>query len=441
MNANKHHLIFQLELRGFLGVLIVLQSLCSSILAEQKISAAWVETLLNADQTKRNFRGSVVYEDSARSMSVMADSAHVRVEDGFYLFVHKVSYRDSSREVRADSLKFQDKGGVATFLGDVFFQTGSRKISAQTVRFWTEKNLLEASGDIDLVLGNERTLKASSLRYDINGERGVLAGQTYLQILGRGGDTLNARSDSVVFSKDGQDLFMGGNVNLQQATTHAYAHFATYSDSAVVLSGHPSVVWSDPSSGDSVSASARRITLELFDQSLRGVSLTDSVVIRSVAIKDTFNNIQNIDADSAQIVFANQKPSALSAWGAVQLDLQSAEIELATLAGRRLELVYRDNQPDSLIMNGPCTGQYVPGDRAAESRLRGKQCLIWFEDGDLEKMAMVDEAQCTHVTQNSNDVTVSGDYLLLNFEKGRLSRIEADGGVQGDYNAKSEVLP
>ncbi|MDP6038944.1 MAG: LptA/OstA family protein [Candidatus Latescibacteria bacterium] len=437
MRLSKHHLIFLLELRGLLGVLFVWNCLCSSIWAEKQISAEWVETLLNADQTKRNFRGAVVYEDSARS--IVADSAHVRVEDGFYLFIHQVNYRDTSREVRADSLKFQDNGGVATFFGNVFLKNGNRKITAQTVRFSTEKNVLDASGGIDLILSDERTLKAFSLRYDLNAEQGVLAGQAHLQVLGRSGDTLKARSDSVVFAQEGKDLFLGGNVDIQQATTRARAQFATYSDSAVVLSGQPSVAWTDLASGDSVSAYAKRITLAMVDQSLHSISLTDSVVIHSVTVKDTLNSIQNIDADSAQIVFFNQKPSTVSAQGAVQFDLFSAEIALAALSGRRLELVYQNSQIDSLIMDGPFTGRYVAKDRAAESRLGGKQCLIWFNGGDLEKMAIVDEARCTHA--DSNEVTVSGDYLLLDFVAGRLARIEADGGVQGYYNSKKEASP
>ena len=56
-------------------------------------------------------------------------------------------------------------------------------------------------------------------------------------------------------------------------------------------------------------------------------------------------------------------------------------------------------------------------------------------------MAISDEAHCTRVTRDSDDVTVSGDYLFLKFDPGRLLSIRAEGAVRGHYTAELEDAP
>ena len=56
-------------------------------------------------------------------------------------------------------------------------------------------------------------------------------------------------------------------------------------------------------------------------------------------------------------------------------------------------------------------------------------------------MAISDEAHCTRITRDSDDVAVSGDYLLLLFDAGQLSSIRAEGAVRGHYATELEDAP
>ena len=174
MKNIRHYFFLRSELRGFLGVLLICT--CTEVYAEQKLSADWVETLLLNDQTQRNYRGGVVYEDSLRQLIVKADSAHVRVGDATYLFVHQVSYKDTVREIRADTLVFQDREDLATFRGHVLLSDDQRTLEAHIVRFLSKEDSLIAEGDVVLLLPKGRRLRASQLRYDLIHERGNLQG-------------------------------------------------------------------------------------------------------------------------------------------------------------------------------------------------------------------------------------------------------------------------
>ena len=201
MKNIRHYFIFRIELRGFLGVLLICT--CSGVNAEQKLSADWVETLLLNEQTQRNYRGGVVYEDSLRQLTVKADSAHVRVGDAIYLFVHKVAYKDTVREIRADTLVYHDREDRAIFRGDVFLSDDQHTLEAHSVQYLSKEDSLIAEGDVRLLLPEGRSLRASQLRYDLIDERGNLQGQTRLRVVGERGDTLEAQSDSIVFVNRG----------------------------------------------------------------------------------------------------------------------------------------------------------------------------------------------------------------------------------------------
>ena len=432
-----HYFRLRSELRGFLGVLLICT--CTEVYAEQKLSADWVETLLLNDQTQRNYRGGVVYEDSLRQLIVKADSAHVRVGDAVYLFLHQVSYKDTVREIRADTLIFQDREDFATFRGHVYLSDNQRTLEAHIVRFLSKEDSLIAEGDVALLLPEGRRLRASQLRYDLIRERGNLQGQTQLQVVGEYGDTLEAQSDSIAFVNRGQELFLNGNLILRQGYTHGKALSGAYVDSALVLSGSPSITWSNPTNRDSVSAQGEKILIEMSDQTIGALELSDSSLIHAMALAN--GHSQKIHADSARIVFRDETPQRMHAWGNVILDLSERDTSRAVLSGGDLRLAYRDGKLDSLILSGGCTGSYVAQDSLSESRLGGKKCVLWFSNGELDQMAIFDEAHCTRITRDSDDVTVSGDYLLLKFDPGRLLSIRAEGDVRGHYSAELEDAP
>ena len=437
MKNIRHYFRLRPELRGFLGVLLICT--CAGVNAEQKLSADWVETLLLNDQTQRNYRGGVVYEDSLRQLIVKADSAHVRVGDATYLFVHQVSYKDTVREIRADTLIFQDREDLATFRGHVFLSDDQRTLEARIVRFLSKEDSLIAEGDVVLLLPQGRRLRASQLRYDLIRERGNLQGQTQLQVVGEYGDTLEAQSDSIAFVNRGQELFLNGNFILRQGYTRGKALSGTYVDSAIVLSGKPLMTWANPSNRDSVSAQGAKILMEISDQTIGALVLSDSTLIHAMVFAD--GHSQKIRSDSARIVFRDETPQRMHAWGDVILDLSERDTSRAVLSGGDLRLAYRDGKLDSLILSGGCTGSYVAQDSLSESRLGGKRCVLWFANGELDQMAISDEAHCTRVTQDSDDVTVSGDYLLLKFAPGQLTSIRAEGAVRGHYTAELEDAP
>ena len=437
MKNIRHYFIFRPKLRGFLGVLLICT--CTGVNAEQKLSADWVETLLLNDQTQRNYRGGVVYEDSLRQLIVKADSVHVRVGDATYLFVRQVSYKDTVREIRADTLMFQDREDRATFRGHVFLSDDQHTLQARIVRFLSKEDSLIAEGDVVLLLPEGRRLRASQLRYDLIGERGNLQGQTQLQVIGEHGDTLEAQSDSIVFVNRGRELFLTGNLILRQGYTQGKAMSGAYADSAIVLSGKPLMTWANPSNRDSVSAQGTKILMDMSGQSIGALVLSDSVIIHAMALNN--GHSQTIRSDSARIVFRDEAPQRMHAWGNVKLDLSERDTSRAVLSGSDLRLAYRDGKLDSLMLSGGCLGSYIAQDSLSESRLGGKQCVLWFSNGELAQMAIFDEAHCTRVMRDSDDVTVSGDYLLLKFDPGRLSSIRAEGAVRGHYTAELEDVP
>ena len=425
MKTIGHHLVARPELRGFLGVLFVLT--CTNAPADQTLSADWVETLLTADQTQRNYRGRIAYTDSLRNVSVNADSAHVRVEDAIYHFVFQVSYKDTAREIRADTLVYEDRNGRATFRGRVFFRDDQRELGARMVRFLREEEILLAEGDVALQLPEDRRLTASTLRYELRREQGHLQGHTRARVIG--GDTLEARADSIAFAKRGAELAFHGNLSLQQGDMRGTALSGAYADSAIVLYGNPAMRWTDAEQRDSIFARGTEMRLELADQTIGALALFDSTRISAFA--DSAARSQTIQADSARIVFHDDAPQRVHAWGKVQLDLHAQE--RAALSGSDLRLAYRDGKADSLILSGGCTGSYVARDSSSKSRLGGKRCVLWFSEGALSQMALFDEAHCTRIAQDSDHVTVSGDELLLHFEAGHLSSVRADGAVRGHY--------
>lgn len=420
-----HHLVARPELRGFLGVLIVLT--CTTAHADQTLSADWVETLLTDDQTQRNYRGRVAYTDSLQNVSVKADSAHVRVEDAIYHFVFNVSYKDTAREIRADTLVYEDRKGRATFRGRVFFRDGQRELGARMVRFLREEEILIAEGKVALHLPEDRRLTASTLRYELRREQGQLQGHTRARVIGS--DTLEARADSIAFAEHGAELVFHGNLILQQGDMRGEAMAGAYADSAIVLHGNPAMRWTDAEQRDSIFARGTEMRLDLADQTIGALALFDST--RIYAFADSASRSQTIQADSARIAFRDDAPQRVHAWGKVQLDLRDRE--RAALAGSDLRLAYRDGKADSLILSGGCTGSYVARDNSSKSRLGGKRCVLWFFEGALSQMALFDEAHCTRIAQDSDNVTVSGDELLLRFESGRLSSVRADGAVRGHY--------
>ena len=435
MKNIRHYFIFRIELRGFLGVLLICT--CSGVNAEQKLSADWVETLLLNEQTQRNYRGGVVYEDSLRQLTVKADSAHVRVGDAIYLFVHKVAYKDTVREIRADTLVYHDREDRAIFRGDVFLSDDQHTLEAHSVQYLSKEDSLIAEGDVRLLLPEGRSLRASQLRYDLIDERGNLQGQTRLRVVGERGDTLEAQSDSIVFVNRGEELFLDGNLILRQGYTHGKAMSGAYTDSAIVLSGEPQIAWADPDTRDSVSAQGAKILMDMSDQIINALALSDST--RIMALAD--GHSQTIRADSARIVFRNETPQRMHAWGNVILNLSERDTSRAVLSGGDLKLAYRDGKLDSLTLSNGCLGSYVAQDSLSENRLGGKRCVLWFSNGELAQMAISDEAHCTRVTRDSDDVTVSGDYLLLKFDPGRLLSIRAEGAVRGHYTAELEDAP
>ena len=437
MKNIRHHFIFWSKLRGFLGVLLICT--CTGVNAEQKLSADWVETLLLNDQTQRNYRGGVVYEDSLRQLTVKADSAHVRVGDAIYLFVHKVAYKDTVREIRADTLVFQDREDRAIFRGHVFLSDDQRTLEAHSVQYLSEKDSLTAEGDVRLLLPEGRRLRASQLRYDLIDERGNLRGQTQLQVVGERGDTLEAQSDSIAFVNRGEELFLNGNLFLRQGHTRGKAMSGAYADSALVLSGRPQIAWADPDTRDSVFAQGAKILMNMSDQTIGALVLSDSTRIHAMDLAD--GHSQKIRADSARIVFRDETPQRMHAWGNVRLDLSERDTSRAMLSGGDLRLAYRDGKLDSLTLSGDCLGSYVAQDSLSENRLGGKQCVLWFSKGELARMAISDEAHCTRVTRDSDDVAVSGDYLLLLFDAGQLSSIRAEGAVRGHYATELEDAP
>lgn len=438
MKNIRHHFVLRTELRGFLGVLLILCT-CSGVNAEQKLSADWVETLLLNDQALRNYRGGVVYEDSLRQLIVRADSAHVRVGDATYLFLHQVSYKDTVREIRADTLVFQDREDRAIFRGHVFLSDDQRTLEARIVRFLSKEDSLIAEGDVVLLLPESRRLRASQLRYDLIRERGNLHGQTQLQVVGERGDTLEAQSDSIAFINRGRELLLNGNLILRQGYTRGKAMSGAYADSAIVLSGKPLMTWANPSRRDSVSARGAKILMDMSDQAIGALVLSDSTLIHAMALAS--GHSQKIRSDSARIVFRDETPQRMHAWGDVRLDLSERDTSRAVLSGGDLKLAYRDGKLDSLTLSGGCLGSYIAQDNLSESHLGGKRCVLWFSNGELAQMAISDEAHCTRVTQDSDDVTVSGDYLLLKFDPGRLSSIRAAGAVRGHYTAELEDTP
>ena len=437
MKNIRHYFILRAELRGFLGVLLICT--CTEVYAEQKLSADWVETLLLNDQTQRNYRGGVVYEDSLRQLIVKADSAHVRVGDAIYLFVHQVSYKDTVREIRADTLVFQDREDLATFRGHVFLSDDRRTLEARIVRFLSKEDWLIAEGDVVLLLSGGRRLRASQLRYDLIRERGNLQDQTQLQVVGERGDTLEAQSDSITFVNRGQELFLNGNLILRQGYTRGKAMSGAYTDSAIVLAGKPLMTWSNPNRRDSVSAKSEKILMEMSDQTIGALELSDSTRIHAMALAN--GHSQKIRSDSARIVFRGETPQHMHAWSNVILNLNERDTSRAVLSGGDLRLAYRDGKLDSLTLSGGCLGSYIARDSLSESRLGGKRCVLWFSNGELDQMAIFDEAYCTRVTKDSDDVTVSGDYLLLKFDPGQLLSIRAEGDVRGHYTAELEDAP
>jgi len=398
-----------------------------------------VKTLLLDDQTQRNYRGSVVYEDSLRQLTVKADSAHVRVGDAIYLFVHRVSYKDTVREIRADTLVFQDREDRAIFRGHVFLSDDQHTLEAHTVQFLTKEDSLIAEGDVILLLPEGRSLRASQLRYDLIRERGNLWGQTQLQIVGEHGDTLKALSDSIAFVNRGRELLLNGNLILRQGHARGKAMSGAYADSAIVLSGRPLVTWTNPSRRDSVSAHGTKILMDVSDQTISALVLSDSTLIHAMALDN--GHAQKIRSDSARIVFRDETPQRMHAWGNVILNLSERDTSRAVLSGGDLKVAYRDGKLDSLTLSDGCIGSYSAQDSLSESRLGGKRCVLWFSNGELAQMAIFDEAYCTRITQDSDDVTVSGDYLLLKFTPGQLSSIRAEGAVRGHYTAELEDAP
>ncbi|MYD60153.1 MAG: hypothetical protein F4W91_03855 [Gemmatimonadetes bacterium] len=439
MKNIRHYFILRSELRGFLGVLLICT--CSGVNAEQKLSADWVKTLLLNDQTQRNYRGSVVYEDSLRQLTVKADSAHVRVGDAIYLFVHQVSYKDTVREIRADTLVFQDREDRATFRGHVFLSDDQRTLEAHSVQFLSKEDSLIAEGDVILLLPEGRRLRASQLRYDLIRERGNLQGQTQLQVAEENGDTLEAQSDSIALVNRGRELLLNGNLILRQGHMRGKARSGAYADSAIVLSGRPLMTWTNPSRRDSVSAQGTKILMDVSDQIINTMVLSDSTRIHAMALANGHAQKIKIRSDSARIVFRDETPQRMHAWGSVILNLSERDTSRAVLSGDDLKVAYRDGKLDSLTLSGDCIGSYIAQDSLSESRLRGKKFVLWFSNGELAQMAISDEAYCTRITRDSDDVTVSGDYLLLKFTPGQLSSIRAEGAVRGHYTAELEDAP
>ncbi len=435
----KNLILARAELRGFLGVLLILA--CAGAKAEQKLRADWVETSRLDEQTQRNYRGGIAFEDARRGLVVQADSAHVRVGDATYFFFYKVSYKDTVRDIRADTLAFYDREGRAIFRGRVFFCDGQRTLEARVVRFFSEEETLTAEGDVVLHLPQNRRLMASALRYDLNRDRGSLQGDAQLEAVGDKGDTLAARSDSMAFAHRGEDLFFNGNLILRQGRARGKAMSGAYADSSIALSGNPLVTWADPDGRDSISARGTAVRLEVSGHAIGALAFFDGARIHATAVTDSTHRSQLIRADSARIVLRDEVPRRVHAWGNVNLDMRDRE--RAVLSGSDLRLAYRDGKPDSLILSGGCGGSYVAADSLSESHLGGERCLLWFADGQLSQMAIAGQAHCTRVAQQGDHVTVSGDDLRLSFDAGHLSFVRAAGAVQGHYAPvpESEAVP
>ena len=90
------------------------------------------------------------------------------------------------------------------------------------------------------------------------------------------------------------------------------------------------------------------------------------------------------------------------------------------------------------MLSGPATGSYRSREGSARSLLGGDACILWFSEGKLSRLEMYDEAYCTRLTEDKDDVTVSGDVLRLDFEAGEVAQIIATGAVQGRYQTETE---
>ena len=441
MKKNIYNFVLRRELRDLLGVLVVFSTFCASVCADQKLGADWVETLLEQSKTLRNYRGGVVFEDSTRSLVVKSDSAHVRVEDAVFLFVNGVSYEDTLRTIKADTLAFFERKGLATFGGDVFLRSEARSIRADAVRFFYEQERLVATGGVELGLAQGRNLRASSIFYDLSLKQGSAIGNTKLHVSSKDRDTIFAQADSMTFSQGGKALLLEGSVAFRQGSTKSAARSASYSDSLIVLSGDPGLQWSDSSRPDTFSAQAELMHLRSDERVLSKLAFVDSTVIFSASGAGNNRNVSTIHADSAEIVFKKKKPHGLKAWGNVVLELVSPDSSQATMSGQVLKIAYADGRPDSLTFTGTCMGVYVAEESKEKSLLGGETAVLYFLDGQLDQMSLFDEAFCIRSEKNSEDMRVSGDYLKIWFEAGKVVTIQAEGAVKGHYHAQKETGP
>ena len=421
--------MIHIGLRALPGVFLLVGTFSVQIAAQQHIRAGWVETLLDATETLRNYRGGVAFEDTLRGIHIGADSLHLRVQSDHYVFVRGVAYRDSVRQVRADTLMFSQRERRAEFRGRVFFSDGDRTLQAHQVTYDTQNRQLHAQQGVRFEQTEKKqVLETQFLDYDLNADTGRARGNTRIALSGETADTLVALADSVVFQ--GKAISLGGNVRIRQKDMDAQAASASYLDSLLLLSGQPLVAWHSKENADSVSGKAERIGFVMDDLKVRAVQFDHKVEIQ-MATSDSQRTA--IWADSARVGLRGDSLSFVQAQQRVRTTLTGKGKEEMALQGDVLHLAFSGGQPDSLILTGNAESTYVPEDGASHSRLRGRQQEMWFRERRLVRVRILDEARCEHRPQRGERVHLSGDFLVLLFGEGGLLRVEADGGVRGDY--------
>ena len=114
--------------------------------AERLISAQKSRTTRTSEGVERTYADSV--RATFGSIQIDADSAIVRSDGEYYLFVRGVRRRDGERSIRADALTDVAADSVARFRGRVRITDTGRAIRASRVEYDLGRQVLRAEGDV-----------------------------------------------------------------------------------------------------------------------------------------------------------------------------------------------------------------------------------------------------------------------------------------------------
>jgi lipopolysaccharide export system protein LptA len=402
-------------------------------------------TLRSADGLMRLYIGAV--EMSFDEVRVGADSARVRDDDDRVLFVGGVRLTDTERSVAADTLRYSRRTGLASFHGSVLLAEGPRRISAESVVYDRSAGLLRAHGVVRFRNAEAGVrMNADALVYHPGGDSGRAVGNTTtVKSTRMGADTIQVRADTLHFAGSGEHLAFRGRVGIRQHGFRTESDEAEYGSTASVLrlAGNVRSLWPGEAGGDSIRASADRMSILSKADEEQDVSMAGSVSLNLGGRPEADVTARVASGDSAWARVVQRRLAQVLIFGSATVQFRTGQDGLASLSADTASIHLVEGMVDSLSLAGGATALQVSAGDSVENRVAGDRLAVLVRADRIRHLEAVGRASCEHTARGEEGETIklTGDKVSISFGGGKLRHAGAEGGVRGSYLPEKAEAP